>query len=591
MSKAKTETGKRLASSLVAGWFLTISLLLVLEGGSFTSKAFGQERMVFVLVGTILLGGLIFCLARMVPFMERISLSIAALLLAGISFAYYPNLFYLIGILVALALVSLYVFSDGKKREKTHVVSEPPNKIVKIWIWILGVFFVIFVGGLTTLRYLNFFTPNFDFGLFCNMFYNMSEGFVPLVTSERDRLLSHFAVHISPIYYLLLPFYMLFPSPITLQIGQAVVLASGLVPLYLLAKELKLSRYAMGALAAMYVFFPALAGGTFYDLHENKFLTPLILWLCYAYERKKRPLMYVFALLICMVKEDAPVYVMFFAIYLILARKEYKHGPALLAGAFAYFLGAIYLLETFGEGVMSYRYANVVYGDGGLIGVIKTAIVNPLLIIKESFEPAKLAFILLMLAPLGFLPVLTRQLSSFILIAPMVLVNLIPDYQYQHSIFFQYTYGVSGFLFYLSAQNLAGLEQGVLANPGKLEWMRRGIYGVLVVTACCFFVAQLGNRTDYISYYKNTGEQRAAIVKTLDSIPKDASVQASTFFVARLARRDVIYEYPSQNKTDYIVLDLRYMTAEKAQSEMEKWEEKGYERADYTPGVIAVLKK
>jgi hypothetical protein len=202
MSKAKTETGKRLASSLVAGWFLTISLLLVLEGGSFTNKAFGQERMVFVLVGTILLGGLIFCLARMVPFMERISLSIAALLLAGISFAYYPNLFYLIGILVALALVSLYVFSDGKKREKSHIVSEPPNKLVKIWIWILGVFFVIFVGGLTTLRYLNFFTPNFDFGLFCNMFYNMSEGFVPLVTSERDRLLSHFAVHISPIYYL-----------------------------------------------------------------------------------------------------------------------------------------------------------------------------------------------------------------------------------------------------------------------------------------------------------------------------------------------------------------------------------------------------
>ncbi len=590
MPRKKAETGKTAAVSLVAGWFLTLTLQLILTGGGFTRVAYAQNRLAFVVIGTVLLGALIIALAKSVPGMEKVSLGFSALLMAAVSFAYFPKFYYLIGLLTALALVALYLL-DLKERDRPPIDVSMPNRAVRIWFWVLGVLFTAVVGGFGAIRYLNFFTPNFDFGLFCNMFYNMSKRFLPLVTSERDMLLSHFAVHISPIYYLLLPLYMLFPSPITLQVGQAAVIASGLIPLYLLAKERKLSKAAVAALAALYVFFPALAGGTLFDLHENKFLTALILWLCWAYERKKTALMYGFALLICLVKEDAPVYVMFFALYLLLERKEYKRGAALFAGAFAYFLAAVFLLETFGEGIMSYRYSNVVYGNKGLIGVIKTAVVNPLLLLKESFEPEKLLFLLLMLAPLGFLPLMSRRLSSFILLAPMMLVNLIPDYKYQHSIFFQYTYGVAGFLFYLTVKNLADLERGVLASRAK-AWVRRAAYGAVVLAACVLFVTQLGGSwAYYYRYFTQSAGQRAVIAGTLDAIPRDASVQASTFFVARLSRRDVIYEYPSRNETEYIVLDLRFMSAEKAKSEIGRWQDRGYVLTKHEPGVILVLKK
>ena len=50
---------------------------------------------------------------------------------------------------------------------------------------------------------------------------------LPVTTCERDRVLSHFAVHVSPIYYLFLPFYALFPSPVTLEVLQALLLAFG----------------------------------------------------------------------------------------------------------------------------------------------------------------------------------------------------------------------------------------------------------------------------------------------------------------------------------------------------------------------------
>src|SRR5699024_7070503 len=93
--------------------------------------------------------------------------------------------------------------------------------------------FVAFVGGFGVFRYLTYSAPNYDFGLFSQMFYYMKETFMPLTTSERGTLLSHFAIHVSPIFYLLLPGYLIFPNPMYLQIMQAVILASGVIPLYL----------------------------------------------------------------------------------------------------------------------------------------------------------------------------------------------------------------------------------------------------------------------------------------------------------------------------------------------------------------------
>ena len=105
---------------------------------------------------------------------------------------------------------------------------QPGTRTLAIFTAVCAVTACTVISVIGCLRYKTFSTPNYDFGLFCNMFHNMKETGLPLVTSERDRLLSHFAVHISPIYYLLLPFYWIFPSPLTLQIGQAVALMLGM---------------------------------------------------------------------------------------------------------------------------------------------------------------------------------------------------------------------------------------------------------------------------------------------------------------------------------------------------------------------------
>ena len=170
-----------------------------------------------------------------------------------------------------------------------------------------------------------------------------------------------------------------------------------------------------------------------------------------------------FSVLTCMVKEDAPVYV---AVVRCggpagsdLAPGRSGAGACLRAvmpvGAVGYFLGVTAWLAADGDGVMSYRYSNFLYdGSDSLFTVIKAVLLSPVRTLWECFEGEKIAFFFLTMGPLLFLPLCTRRYERLVLLIPFLLVNLMSDYTYQHSIFFQYTYGSAACLFYLDAESM-----------------------------------------------------------------------------------------------------------------------------------------
>lgn len=470
-------------------------------------------------------------------------------------------------------------------------------------VWVTGavfaaLLFIIFTGGLTTLRYLTYSTPNYDFGIFVNMFHNMRTKLLPLVTCERDMLLSHFAVHVSPIYYLILPFYALFPSPVTLQIAQAVILASGVAPIFLLCRLKGLSDKYGFIFSLVYCLYPSLSGGCFYDIHENCFLVPLILWALYFFESRRFAGLYIFAALTLLVKEDAPVYVAFIALYMLLSggdaaqnaedahdtfyrRNRCKiHGIILFGISLAYFLCVAYYLNTYGQGVMAYRYSNYLApGQKGLFEFVRNVIADPALVFGESFDMTeKIAFLLFMLVPLAFLPVLSTKPARFILLLPMLLVNLMTDYQYQYSIWFQYTFGSLAFLFYLAIVNVS--ELGARA--------RRCAVLVSAAAASMMFCGTALTKTYYIDKYFLEYDDNRTITDVLESIPADTSVKASTFFVAKLADRDEIYDIDTKHPTEYAVIDLRIDSAKNA-SRYGQLISQGWTEIVYEDGLVAVL--
>ena len=74
----------------------------------------------------------------------------------------------------------------------------------KDFVWATAgaaVLFFLFVSVWTVCRVRSFSVPTFDFGIFSQMFHSMKTTGLPITTVERDGALSHFAVHVSPIYY------------------------------------------------------------------------------------------------------------------------------------------------------------------------------------------------------------------------------------------------------------------------------------------------------------------------------------------------------------------------------------------------------
>lgn len=482
---------------------------------------------------------------------DGIAFASSSLLYLGFAAMFSTNQYYCLALLFPAALSCIYTVRRFQQKKSTFEPTKNFTVIFSVCVAVLSTSVIALIG---VSRYLCFATPNFDFGIFAQMYYYLKTEFIPMTTCEREKLLSHFAVHLSPVYYLLLPVYFIFDTPLTLQVAQAVILGSALIPLYLLMKHFRLSNKVIVLMMVAFAFYPAVTGGTMYDFHENCFLLPFILWLLYFAEKEKHIPMYIFMLLTFSVKEDAPVYIAFIALYFLFSGRKKLHGIVMFLSSIIYFVFAVTILKTFGEGAMTGRFDNFITDENlGLADVIITIFKNPAYFISQCISEEKLLFILFMLLPLAFLPILSRKWSQFILAGPLVLINLMSDYPYQHSIYFQYVYGTIAVFFYLAILNLAD-------NPKN---MRKYLASLSAVFSVIIFAFSISPKLTYVNRLDVNREDYVKIRTALDTIEEDASVLSTTFYLPYLSQRKEIYEIEYCVKdTDYVVIDTRYASAD-----------------------------
>lgn len=491
---------------------------------------------------------------------ERIALLLAVCALCAGALIFNFSAGLLLSCLALAAILAVYALRGCDAR--TTAVSYP--KHAKPWWYLtiaaLAACVFLFLSVWTVCRVLVYYCSTYDFGLFSQMFHSMKTTGAPVTTLERSKELSHFAVHVSPIYYLMLPFYCLYPTPQTLQVLQAAVVVSAVIPMWKLCRLHGLTEFPSLLLCAVLLVFPAILGGVGYDLHENCFLTPLVLWLLYAMDAKKRTLCIIFAFLVLMVKEDAAVYVAVAALWLIGktvrqkgARQELWLGVGLLIGAIAWFSAATSFLEHYGDGVMSNRYDNFMYGgSGSLLNVVKAVLLCPMKALAESFEKEKLGYVLKTLLPLLFLPFFTRKYERFILLIPYFLINLMSDYPYQHDLSFQYSFGSAAFLLYLTAVNLADLPK---------NWLRKTLPAVACIAALSVSHLDVYPTAELtVEDYRKNKSIYERIDEGLSQIEEDAVVASGGFFTTALSARETIYDIyyctPDQLlSAQYVVLD------------------------------------
>lgn len=334
----------------------------------------------------------------------------------------------------------------------------------------------------------------------------------------------------------------------------------------------------------MYAFSCVLICANMYYFHENCFLTPLILWLFVFLESDKKCIWLIPMFMLLSVKEDASIYVFFTGLYYIFSsdKRKNKNERAILLMCFSvlYFIITSLLMGKYGEGIMSNRYDNYIFGnEKGLIQVILSIIKNPLLVLKNLITAKKAEFLVYMLIPFCGLPLVIKKPARIILLLPMVLMNLMSDYVYQYDINFQYTYGSSAFLFVLLVFAL-----------GELDGMtiRKLLFCGVCFSLFAFSSACMGKCYKSVVRYNDTKDEIEIISQALDTIPEDKSVSASTYLCPALYKHKILYEnYYTKNKADYLVLDFRF---ENNKENIEKAISQGYKEIYISPNLISIYK-
>lgn len=547
--------------SFLLSWLIAVTIEYFISPGSlYDLSTIAAMQLIRVIALTFILTALfLWCNTRFACSGLRWSFPEVIFILSAVSLSLSYTPAFLFGCII-LFFITLYYALRGWNSDPLPCSYNQHEPRVYAWIVaVIAIAFFLFVSIWTVCRVYTFSAPTYDFGIFSQMFFNMKQSGLPLTTVERDGLLSHFKVHMSPIYYLLLPFYCIVPAPATLQVLQAAVLASSAIPLWLLSKKHGLSPYMRVLLCLLLFLYPAFSGGTSYDIHENAFLTPLILWLLYAIDAEKHIFIGLFTLLVLMVKEDAAVYTAVIGLFITvssLVRKDERRktvtGILILTVSVVWFLVVTGYLSRIGDGVMTYRYDNFIYdGSESLFTVIKAAIMCPMKVLYECTDSEKTQFILYTMLPLLGIPLFTRRYERYILLIPYLLVNLMSDYQYQHDIFFQYTFGSTAFLFYLVIVNLADIKNKHIKHIVPTV--------AVVLSVACFVQTVLPVAVRYPERYQENKDSYRNTQEILDTIPDEASVAATTFYTVPLSQRSELYDirYTSKETVlscEYVVL-------------------------------------
>ncbi|MDR2753136.1 MAG: DUF2079 domain-containing protein [Oscillospiraceae bacterium] len=421
-----------------------------------------------------------------------------------------------------------------------------PLHMTHVFAWMLFLVFTVVMAYGSILRYRVYVATNFDLGIFAQMFEMLRKTGHAFTTLERNQLMTHFGVHCSPIYYLLLPLYMLCPRIETLLVLQAAAVGAGVFAVRGIAQHLfgPSPRLIMCS-CFVYIIHPALMQGLLYDFHENKFLAVLVLFaLLFALKQKPLPML-LFAALLLSVKEDASIYVVSLALFLLVfcrwkhRRTQQLAGIAMLAGSVAWFLCAMAIVRRYGSGVMVDRLSNFFLpgeGDHGLADVIKVCLSDLAYVIQQAFSAEKTKFLLWVLLPLGFAPLLHKKGGAWLLLLPLLVINLLSNYGYQHEIGYQYVYG--------SVPLALGL--GLLALQKLQPRARRT---VLVLAACggllCTLPLTAPRLWGYLTTMQKNPDRIQAVDTILAALPLDEEITATTCFAVHLYQRDNVYMYPN----------------------------------------------
>ncbi|MFD4632058.1 DUF2079 domain-containing protein [Streptomyces sp. NPDC058284] len=350
--------------------------------------------------------------------------------------------------------------------------------------------------------------------------------------------------HFSPVTAILAPFYRVFPSPVTLLVAQALLIAVSVVPVTRAANRL-LGRAQGLAVGVAYGLSWGIQRAVDFDFHEICFAVPLIAFSLEALLLRRRRAALLWALPLVLVKEDLGVTLAAIAAVVAIRcrRTEPKTVPYALGvaafGAVATLVTLTTIIPAFNS-VGAYDYWDKVGDAGGATGVF------------DGFGTKLRTLLWLLLPTTGLLA----------LRSPLLLVAL-PTLGWRFVSADDHYWGTdwhySAVL--MPVVLLALVDAAHTARRSGKPWLRRYADRLPACVAAAALALTtslpLAGLTESATYEKS--KQVSAVERMLDRVPDGATVEANIGPISRLTSRTRVFWTGAARPVvpDYVALDVR----------------------------------
>ena len=409
--------------------------------------------------------------------------------------------------------------------------------------------FVVIFGGLCAwliiagLRRLEVARVSYDLGYFTQAAWLITHGHEPLVTVRGLHLLGEHSYWVFyPITWLLKPF----PTAEGLIVVQAVALALAVWPLHYLCRRLELGQPATVLVLIAYALFPAMHNVNVADVHPEALVVPAFL-AAVAFASTGRWRWYSVAVAFVLLnREDVAITVACLGLLVAFTWSRRTGFATTLVALATLLFNRFWTLPTF-SGAGYVHSDQLPYGPGVVDNVV-FVLSHPLQLVRDlSTEPNSI-FVLALLGPVAFLPLLAARWLLPAL--PVQLLLLLSHKESAHTIDFQYTAQIIPFVFVavafavhrlrsLGSHRELALKLGSAAVIGCLtlsndSWLRNG------------------------DLWEKPSTQSAAILNLTAAVPSGASVAASPSMWTYLAHRRELYQYPAPapNFAEWVITEL-----------------------------------
>jgi uncharacterized membrane protein len=406
-------------------------------------------------------------------------------------------------------------------------------------------------AALSALRQRAFATGRFDLGNMVQAVWWTAHGHPLQMTNLHGQQISRLAAHVDPILAVFGPLWWIWPSPDLLLVTQALAVAAGAWPVFLLArKHLESARAALG-FALAYLLYPATGWLTLNEFHPVALATPLLLFAFWYLDNDRLVPFALFAVAAAACKEEIGLVVAGFGLWYALAKRRRAEGAVIATLGVAWSAIAIAVViphfHTAGESDFYGRYSEV---GGSAGGIVKTAFTDPLRILEAAFSTRDLRYLLELIAPLAALCLLAPL--ALIAAVPELAINLLSATPTQTSIHFHYTAGLIPPL----------VIAAVLGAKRLTRWTVP--VAIAVVVAAVLGNYRLGPITGWrhvpggahfqATAARVTDHDRIA-ARALTLIPKTAVVSATNTLGAHLSARRRVLSFPFVQDATWIAAD------------------------------------